>query len=481
MVNSSRIKKVLLLVLTFVIVLTIAYRVIPYEMRLRQYVDYDTVIMQHGIFSVVHNEKENCIYFVGITNANNIFIPKEKKIFLFTKFNLDTRTVENEYYKIRNDGKWSNEFAENARELYAYMTYLQIKHGIPKYNMYMGITEKQPNYESLGTGITELQYVEIDGLFVFMFLEEFANATESLPRDETSEQFFNGTININLTEDTYMALFAWPVSSSQGNPIDLDRESMNMVADTVKAITVREIHEQDSEFNADLYNLVNAGDSLAMDRLDNYIFVHSYDYRNDLVDLLNNAEHEQLDRLIAPECIIVHDYNIERQTDYAYVIFDGKYYLVDEESVHYIITMFNALCEQVDTSPSIATVGIKEQADCYLHFQSARTWTGDGWLYSDGIPLACVLEEPHVSKIPTVSYSPELEYKAAYGIRKPIEVYDENMIPVQNGNAEEYILSDLAPGTYYCVFTVDGPPGKVIPGEGEEYIIYKAIFRLVVD
>lgn len=162
------------LLVILVLIVFIALSLFPDDMYLKEIVDYDTVIMQHGIFSVVHNEKENCIYFVGINNGNNIFAPKEKKIFMFAKFNLVTGAVEDECYQINNTGKWDNEFAENARELYAYMTYFQVEHGTPKYNIYMGISEVQPGDVLLGPGTSELQYAEIDGLYVFMFLEEFS-------------------------------------------------------------------------------------------------------------------------------------------------------------------------------------------------------------------------------------------------------------------------------------------------------------------
>ncbi len=133
-----------------------------------------------------------------------------------------------------------------------------------------------------------------------------------------------------------------------------------------------------------------------------------------------------------------------------------------------------------------AIVGTNAPIGCYLHERARRIWTGNSWLYSDGIPLASVLNEPYANQIPTESYSPRLSYGTPYRLIRDLIVYDENMQPLYNDPEGIFTgtkaLRWLSPGTYYCVFTVSGPPGQYIVEAGDsEYVIYEAIFRLIVD
>ena len=79
------------------------------------------------------------------------------------------------------------------------------------------------------------------------------------------------------------------------------------------------------------------------DQLDRYVFIHPYDYREELTE---NASRGELEALIKPQCILVHDYNIEKQQYFAYAIIDGKYYLADIESELRIMTMFDELIDK---------------------------------------------------------------------------------------------------------------------------------------
>ncbi len=138
------------------------------------------------------------------------------------------------------------------------------------------------------------------------------------------------------------------------------------------------------------------------------------------------------------------------------------------------------------TDLPIAMVGTNAPVDCYLHMRSAMTWTGNGWIHADGKPLADILREENISKIPTEHYSPSLCYYGGYGRLSPLRVYDENLEPVYDNEFEEgrtgtKALRWLSPGTYYCVFGASGPKDYVEAVGEYASIYYDAVFRLVVD
>ena len=157
--------------------------------------------------------------------------------------------------------------------------------------------------------------------------------------------------------------------------------------------------------------------------------------------------------------------------------------------------MFTAACAEafnldaevlsLPANRAIAMVGTNVPIGCYLYEKNRRIWTGEDWLYADGLPLASLLEEPYISRIPTESYSPGLGTSAGYGRISSLTVYDENMEPVYTDIYEDRrgtkALRWLESGTYYCVFGVRGKPGEYIPeAGGSEYINYDAVFRLKV-
>lgn len=46
---------------------------------------------------------------------------------------------------------------------------------MPKYDFYMGISSTEPDYANIGPGTEQLQYVELNGLYYFMFQEDRSN------------------------------------------------------------------------------------------------------------------------------------------------------------------------------------------------------------------------------------------------------------------------------------------------------------------
>ncbi len=138
-----------------------------YETRLKKAMDYEQILL-----------KERRLAFVRIAEDRAAFVCPTASgsagLYTYVEFDLDTMEVSDEFYAWRNGGPFPNEFAENARRnRFAYMTYMDVKHGSPTYNFYMGVSEVEPTYELIGEGTSELQYVEINGFYFFMYLEDF--------------------------------------------------------------------------------------------------------------------------------------------------------------------------------------------------------------------------------------------------------------------------------------------------------------------
>ena len=170
-------KKHALLLVVILVIVTVALLfvpdLIPYETYLKQVVDYDNILMQQGNYCIAQDEEENNLYFVGIIKKP--FASKLKRTALLAEFNLESRTLTEEWFAIKNSGPLSNEFAEKARrDFYIFNLFYDVENDLPRYHFYMGISDIQPTYENLGPGISQLQCVEVDGLYAFIFLEDYS-------------------------------------------------------------------------------------------------------------------------------------------------------------------------------------------------------------------------------------------------------------------------------------------------------------------
>ncbi len=167
--------------------------------------------------------------------------------------------------------------------------------------------------------------------------------------DAFSEADGKSEINLPLNGDMAMCMYAWPVVLE--NIFEwLPTEDIKRVANIISESSFTEISENDDAFNPQLAQLYSTGNMADGDQLDRYVFIHPYDYREELEEKLNSASREELEALTKPLCILVHDYNIEKQQYFAYVIFDGKYYMADIESELRIMTMFEELIDKYDAN-----------------------------------------------------------------------------------------------------------------------------------
>ena len=171
---------------------------------------------------------------------------------------------------------------------------------------------------------------------------------EVVDGDNYSDQPQNIRIDVPQSDETAMCLYAWPVVLE--NIMEwLPVEDISSVIDVISTSSFTELDENNDSFNPKLAELNITGDISGGDVLDRYIFIHTHDYREELVKMLNYASDEELNALTKPLCILIYDYNIEKQEEFAYAIFNGRYYLADNESKIRIMDMFETLVDKHDT------------------------------------------------------------------------------------------------------------------------------------
>ena len=154
----------------------------PMEAQLSRLTGYDEVelLLGSGAFKIFRAE-DHTLCFAQVQSHRFLWIPLPYTMPMRVDFNLDTRTVDYEVTWFQNGSPFPNEYAQEARQLYSYSIYGAVEKGAPTYDFYMGVSETRPSYELLeqaagdGDTISDLQYVEIDGLYAFMFREVFGD------------------------------------------------------------------------------------------------------------------------------------------------------------------------------------------------------------------------------------------------------------------------------------------------------------------
>ncbi len=168
-------KIALILVLAAIIiaaVFVIIEKTASFEQRLKKEMEYEEILLKLDEYALVRID-ENSAAFICSPGANKNVLGWDKAFSVYAEFELGSHSLVEEYYMSKSLGPYFNEFAEYARrEHYAYSIFKDVKRGVPKYNFYMGISSTEPDYGSTGTGTEQLQYVELNGLYYFMFQED---------------------------------------------------------------------------------------------------------------------------------------------------------------------------------------------------------------------------------------------------------------------------------------------------------------------
>ncbi len=156
-------------VFALVILLLAFGKLTSFESRLKAALDYEELLLRHENYGLVRIDEDRAA-FVYVSGSGQT----SRRLPIYVEFDLDTMRVMDEFYTWLAGNPFRNEFAENARRNhYAFKTFMDVKHGRPTYNFYMGVSDVEPSYELIGEGASELQYVEINDVYFFMFLVDF--------------------------------------------------------------------------------------------------------------------------------------------------------------------------------------------------------------------------------------------------------------------------------------------------------------------
>lgn len=158
----------------------------PMETQLSRLTGYNEVelLLSDGSFRIFRAENDT-LCFTHAYRHRFLWIPMPYTLEMQIDFNLDTRTVDYEKTWIQDGGPFPNEYAQEARQLYSYRIWGDVERGAPTYDFYMGVSETEPSYALLeqaardGDTIRNLQYAEVDGLYVFLFDEVYGGGSAS--------------------------------------------------------------------------------------------------------------------------------------------------------------------------------------------------------------------------------------------------------------------------------------------------------------
>ena len=165
--DKKTIKIALILVLVTIIIVA-AFLVIEkttsFELRLNKAMDYEEILFRLDEYALVRIDSDS-VAFVCNPRADESVPSWNKPFSMYAEFDLTDHSLVEEYYIARTLGPFANSFIVEAdREHYVYS-----RHSSPTYSFYLGISSMQPGEETVGKGVEQLQYIELNGLYYFMF------------------------------------------------------------------------------------------------------------------------------------------------------------------------------------------------------------------------------------------------------------------------------------------------------------------------
>ena len=112
-----------------------------------------------------------------------------------------------------------------------------------------------------------------------------------------------------------------------------------------------------------------------------------------------------------------------------------------------------------------------------------ETWTGDGWLSADGIPIETTIAE-HVEEIPTLELRGEFSLRLETGVSRCgplLRVYDKDMnLLIRQDDEDLTPLTALQPGTYWVTLGACRNGKYISEQDKYERTGYDCVFRLVI-
>ena len=113
----------------------------------------------------------------------------------------------------------------------------------------------------------------------------------------------------------------------------------------------------------------------------------------------------------------------------------------------------------------------------------AETWTGDGWLSADGIPIEATIAE-HMAEIPTLELRGEFTLRLETGVSRCsplLRIYDKDVnLLVQQLDEDLIPLTELEPGTYWVTLGACRKGKYISEQDRYEKTGYDCVFRLVI-
>ncbi len=172
--KTVKIALIIIAVALVLVVVLLAYgKATSFEHRLEKVTEYEEILMRIDEYALLKIDSDT-VAFICNPGADKSVLAWNKPFSVYAEFALDDHSLVNEYYVMKSFGPYNNDYINEAsREHYVYMTHSGRRQGVPEYNFYMGLSSTEPSYDSIGVGTEQLQYVELNGLYYFMFLEDF--------------------------------------------------------------------------------------------------------------------------------------------------------------------------------------------------------------------------------------------------------------------------------------------------------------------
>ena len=143
-----------------------------FEKRLEQELEYEEILLRYEDCALVRIDGDS-VAFVENPGTLRSSHSAPYNFGLYIEFDLNTHKTVADWAISRHTGVFRNAFAERARqEHYVYSDFYGRKGiGPPPYDLYMGVSSEEPSYDNIGANTERLMYVELNGLYYFLFLE----------------------------------------------------------------------------------------------------------------------------------------------------------------------------------------------------------------------------------------------------------------------------------------------------------------------
>jgi len=166
---DKRTKKIALILILVTVAIVCAFIIIEkntsFKLRLDKAMNYEEILLQTDEYALVRIDSDSAA-FVCNPGADESVPAWNKPFSMYAEFDLVDHSLVEEYYIARTLGPFTNSYiAEADKDHYVYS-----RHRSPTHSFYLGISSTQPGEETVGKGVEQLQYIQLNGLYYFMFV-----------------------------------------------------------------------------------------------------------------------------------------------------------------------------------------------------------------------------------------------------------------------------------------------------------------------